>query len=165
MTNDEKRQVLVVRHAQASSSERGIDKKRKLTEQGLECATRLGEKIKDSGFKPEAIFCSSATRAIETMDTIVASANVDMVSPAIEDKYYQATSGTWLEVLQGLDSSVKQAMVIGHEPTMSALVGPFADKYLKFRPGAAYMLIFMGSWDRLIDSDVSVVEFFEAIPS
>lgn len=60
------RRLIWVRHGEAQPSSSTGDFARSLTSQGQQQVQRLGQKLCDSGWIPQVIFCSAAQRTLET---------------------------------------------------------------------------------------------------
>ena len=64
----------------------------------------------------DAVLCSTATRARQTL----AKTGIDAPVRYVE-RLYGATAGTMIEEINTVSDGVKTLLVVGHEPTMSAV--------------------------------------------
>jgi phosphohistidine phosphatase len=123
------RHLWILRHAKAvpESTWGGRDRDRTLTERGRRDATALGLRLATGEpFGPEGLeapglaICSSAARAQETADLVLA-ASEERVALDVFTSLYQAAPDTVLTYLREVDEHARAAMVIGHNPTMYQL--------------------------------------------
>lgn len=113
------RTLVILRHAKAESGEFGDDQMRALALDGRKQALRVGRQLQDSGLAPELVLCSSALRTRQTWEL---TAQGLAVEPAVEfrDELYAASLLDMLEAISGIDQRVRAALLIGHEPSVSA---------------------------------------------
>ena len=155
----ETRQIIVVRHSEAEPDNPLGDLKRVLTEQGHANVAELGKALQAEGASPEAIFCSNATRAIQTMQVICEYMGV-MVQPDVSEEYYRCFASGWVKALVGLEPSIKQAMLVGHMPVLPTMIAELTGDKVSMRPGAAFLLEFKGDWSALPGCSVSLKKKF-----
>jgi phosphohistidine phosphatase len=117
--------LYVIRHSNAvepGTPEYENDSQRPLTEKGREKMRRIASALKELGVKPDLILSSPFVRATQTAeilakimkykkeiaysDSLVPVANPDMLLGEINEKY-----------------TVDELILVGHEPSLSALVG------------------------------------------
>ena len=74
----------------------------------------------ETGLSPDRVLCSSATRAVETWELVA-----DLLSgdPPVEFRtdLYHATTGTVVDMIQGLPSEEDTVLLVGHNPTFEDL--------------------------------------------
>jgi phosphohistidine phosphatase len=117
--------LVLVRHAKAAPDAPGGDRARPLTEAGLAAAGHLGAFLGASGLRPDLLLCSPATRAVQTLDHLVAAAGWAAL-PRREGRFYESTPSRVLSQLGDLPDGVGIALAVGHEPTWSALASLLA---------------------------------------
>lgn len=109
--------LVAMRHGKAEAEGHGADKARKLTEQGRADAASVGRQLVESGNHPSVVMVSSAVRTRQTFDALPpelsSGANVRML-----DELYNVDLPGLLALIAREDT----VMVIGHNPTISALV-------------------------------------------
>lgn len=117
------RHLIVLRHGK---SDRGpgleVDFERPLKKRGMRAAERVGRFLAESGQKPDLVLSSSALRARETA-RLAAEAGGWSCAVHLTDDLYEARPESVLEVVRGTDDDVHRLVVVGHEPTSSALIG------------------------------------------
>lgn len=113
--------LLVLRHAKADPGGRHHDLDRDLVPRGEADARRLGERLAAAGQAPDVALVSPATRARRTLD--VAREEGWRCRVEIEEDFYGGGPELLFDRVRSLDDHVATAMVVGHEPVLSTLVG------------------------------------------
>ena len=132
---DATRLVVLVRHAKAESGEEGADHDRRLTDRGERNAAEAGEWL--AGVLPSIgeVWCSSATRAVQTWTAM--SRSLVAPEPSVERSLYLADAR---EIAERLDATTPNAtgpvVVVGHNPTMAQLQALLTGELRGMRPGA-----------------------------
>jgi phosphohistidine phosphatase len=109
------------RHAKAEPDDSGAaDHQRALTPQGLAAAAAMGRHLLERGELPELILCSTARRARETADQLMAA-----LAPAPRlvhrDDLYLSGLPAHFRILGELPDSLRRVMVVGHNPDLERL--------------------------------------------
>ncbi|MEQ8239579.1 MAG: histidine phosphatase family protein [Cyclobacteriaceae bacterium] len=111
--------LYLIRHAEAVSAfNSSSDYSRNLTDEGIIASSQLGAKIKSSGFVPDLILSSPATRARQTIENIVQAASFT-VSITFDEDIYEASVGTMLKKVNQISSDIRNVIIVGHNPTIS----------------------------------------------
>jgi phosphohistidine phosphatase len=119
------RSLVIMRHAKAEQSDSMPDTERQLTRRGRHDARAAGEWLAAQGLAPDVVLCSPATRARSTWHEVaigVADSGIS-TSPTVDYADALAHSGVnaALDLLRGLPADVGTVLLIGHNPTVSAL--------------------------------------------
>jgi phosphohistidine phosphatase len=117
---DDLRLLVILRHAKAEVGDGGSDRDRALSYRGLRQAAAVGQEFKQAGYVPDAALVSSAKRTRETFETVAANADWSL-APTVSGDLYLAYVPETLELIQQTPDAVRSLLVVGHEPTMSAL--------------------------------------------
>lgn len=106
------------RHAEAQEKqENQSDTTRRLTEKGLQDATRIGDVLRASGLPDHAV-CSPAARTRETLAALK-----DPIPPTeLQDMVYLASAGELITCLQQMDDANTHILLVGHNPGLKQLV-------------------------------------------
>ena len=125
--SDGRRHLAVVRHAKARSAAAGEDDHdRELTARGLDDAHALGRWLAGQLGGVDLVLCSSAVRAVQTWEraaqALPGQPEVDVLA-----ELYQGDPGTVLRAVRRVADDVQRLVVVGHEPTQSALALALAD--------------------------------------
>ncbi|WP_156622555.1 MULTISPECIES: histidine phosphatase family protein [unclassified Mycobacterium] len=112
----DQRTLLLMRHAKSDYPSGVTDHDRPLASRGIKQAGLAGDWLRANAPAVDAVLCSTATRARETL------ANTRIDAPVrYSERLYGATPGTMIEEINTVADDVKTLLVVGHEPTMSAL--------------------------------------------
>src|SRR4051812_20138054 len=118
------RTLLVVRHAKSDQGAPGADHDRPLNARGRRDAAALGRHLAE-GDRVGLVLCSSAVRARETWQLAA-----ERLAPAptveVRDDLYLASPAAVLVAVREVGDDVRTLVVVGHEPTQSALVEQLA---------------------------------------
>jgi phosphohistidine phosphatase len=149
---NETRLLYIVRHAKSSwddPAER--DHERPLAPRGRRAAKLLSRYVQDSQIRPELVLCSTARRAVETLETIDPPGE-----RAIESLLYRADYDQLLERLRQVPAERRAVMLVGHNPALQVLVLRLArsgewleDIRRKYPTGALATLEFAVPWSEI----------------
>lgn len=126
-----------MRHAKSSWDDNSItDRDRILNDRGGRVAPLMGKFLRDRGFEPDFVWCSTAARAMQTLELMLP---VWSRAPVIEtsDKLYLAPASIILSFLRRTPAEFKNVMMVGHNPGMQSLVSRLAGDYHSFSTAAA----------------------------
>lgn len=112
----------ILRHAKSSWKDDSLDDHdRPLSKRGLRDAPRMGQLLRDQGLVPEAILSSTARRARETALAVAAATGFpDDVRFA--RSLYASSPDEYLQALSELPDTAGHVLVVGHNPTVEALL-------------------------------------------
>ncbi len=140
--------LLLLRHAEAAwSTDSQRDFARPLNERGREAAALLGSLMHERRVQPDLILCSPAVRARQTAALIIEAAALK--SKQIHDaRIYEADTATLLEVLAQMQDTIREALLVGHNPGLSDLLTQLTgdDRHLP-AAGLACISLDIKSWD------------------
>jgi phosphohistidine phosphatase len=95
------------------------DHQRPINDRGRRAAEAMGRLITETGRPPEHVVCSTATRARMTAELASEVGGWD-AELCLEEALYGASPTTIFDVLSGIDDGIAAAMLVAHEPAMSA---------------------------------------------
>jgi phosphohistidine phosphatase len=160
--------LYVLRHVKSSWSDHGLDDHdRPLAKRGRKAAERLRHHLTDTGIAPDLVLCSSARRAVMTLDGIVAAFPAG-TETQVEAGLYGASSDELLRRLRAVPDDVASVMLIGHNPgleQLTALLVGSGDQDLrqrlaeKFPTGALATLSFDDRWSALAAAGATLEAF------
>ena len=119
------RTLVLLRHAKALPDSGSGDFERGLAPEGVEAATRLGRFLAGAGFAPDLLLTSPARRARQTTDSLCAAAGWAGI-PVEERPFYESSPKKVVSVLRELSGSIRTVVIVGHDPTWSALASQLA---------------------------------------
>ncbi len=121
------RTLYLLRHAKATDAGGGGDRERALTPDGKRDAARIGERMVALGIEPALVLCSTAERAVQTLEQ-VARAYAKGLAAEYEDPLYSADAEDLMARLQEIDDRFKSALIVGHNPTFHDLAVELAGR-------------------------------------
>jgi phosphohistidine phosphatase len=117
-----KKNLLLIRHATAedvTNSSMVRDKDRELTSRGIMESARMGKFLKDSNIQIDAILCSPSTRTHTTANLIAEQLRFDTEKVETEDGLYGSGPRGYLALLNGLNESLRDVIIVGHNPDIT----------------------------------------------
>jgi phosphohistidine phosphatase len=156
------RSLILLRHAQASDTlPGGHDVDRKLTALGERQARGVGNFLRNQGIKVDAVVCSSAVRARQTLDQLALEVEPSRVE--VSEDYYNAGVDTLLEAVRALPADCSVALLVGHAPGVPGVALELADPEAsdssalealerRFPAAAVAKLQFAGAWAELAEA-------------
>lgn len=126
------KRLYLLRHAKSSWDDPTLsDSDRPLNKRGRKAAPRIGKLLRQRGWLPELVLCSSAARAKETWELAAA----ELKPPPTEKRLknlYLATPSQLLRALQRSPAACGSVLLIGHNPGLATLAtqlaGPGSDR-------------------------------------
>lgn len=117
------KRVLLLRHAEATAAHsNGQDFDRPLSERGRAAAQAVTQRIASSLLRIDILQVSPAVRTRETAQIVAAGLDAaDRIR--LVDALYPGTPESLWTTLQQMDEQVRCALLIGHNPALSALAG------------------------------------------
>src|SRR5690348_8287499 len=117
------KRLFFLRHAKSSWDDPGLaDHDRPLAPRGRRAVEAIAAHVKKEGITPELVLCSSARRTRETLEGVAVGGE-----HVIEPELYGANCEEVLERLHRVPDEVGSVMLVGHNPTVQALVIRLAD--------------------------------------
>ena len=155
-----RRELLIHRHAKSAwDTDAPADFDRPLSPRGLGASKRMGRYIADTGLVPDAVVCSTATRAVQTVLGVAQAARFTLQTVRFEGAIYEASLSTLLDVLGDCDPGAHRTMIVGHNPGLEYLLDHLAGGVPipgdgKLLPTAALARLELpGDWGRLDRGD------------
>jgi phosphohistidine phosphatase len=122
--------LLLLRHAKSAWPIGVSDARRPLSKRGVENATQLGHWLRRHQIDPDLTLVSPARRTRQTIELVTDAAGLATELRA-EDKLYGASWWDVLDVVRQAPTSVRQLMIVGHNPSLedlaAQLAGPASD--------------------------------------
>jgi phosphohistidine phosphatase len=110
-----------MRHGEANSQAGGEkDHDRALAPRGRRAAELTGSRLASTAAAPELFLCSSARRAVETLEAI-RPLLPERTAECIERELYLASSDLLMERICALDDTYATVLVVGHNPGIGRL--------------------------------------------
>jgi phosphohistidine phosphatase len=145
------KRLIVVRHAKATHKPGYEDFERPLTGRGRRDAARAGRWLRDGGFVPDLVLCSSARRTEQTWKELaVTLAGGHEIEVWYEPQLDGATEDLTLDLVGATPADVYTLMVIGHNPTAQEVAATLTGQGDLVFPTCAIAVIGLDSWARLV---------------
>jgi phosphohistidine phosphatase SixA len=162
---EQHRNLVLMRHAKSAYPDDVADHGRPLSSRGVRESGLAGDWLRANLPAVDAVLCSTATRARETL----AGTGVDAPVRYVE-RLYGAAPGTVIEEINGVSDDVNTLLVVGHEPTTSAvaiiLAGDDGTDFhalqrisTKFATSGIAVLRVAGRWDQVGPGGAALVDF------
>ncbi|MGO9155022.1 SixA phosphatase family protein [Mycobacterium sp.] len=157
--------LLLLRHAKSAYPTGVPDHERPLAVRGIREAALAGDWLRANLPAIDAVLCSTATRARETLERSGVDAPVRYV-----ERLYGATAGTVIEQINHVSDDVNTLLVVGHEPTTSEVaiilagadgtdtvaLGRISEKY---PTSSIAVLRIDGGWEHVEPGSAALVDF------
>jgi phosphohistidine phosphatase len=128
-----------MRHAKSPSGIEFVDHERPLTEGGVQDARLMGERLQKLGFEFQLVLCSDAQRTVSTWDSMAA-----LFDPAItvvrSAALYASSPGDYFNEIRRLNFQGHTLLVIGHNPTIEAIIARLSGQHLAMAPAQLAVL-------------------------
>lgn len=145
--------LIVLRHAKSSWKTQDPDIRRPLAERGRRDAVAAGSLL--AAYDIDVVLCSSAARAQQTWQA-AQSSGATARDVRVSEAIYHAWPGEIITELNELPEESPTALVIGHEPTLSGLIGTLAKPSdlldqveARFPTSGLAVLTYRGAWKTL----------------
>ena len=119
----DRRELLILRHAKSAwDTDAPADFDRPLAPRGCDAASRMGRYLAEAGLPPDAVVCSSATRAVQTVHRVARAGGFSLRTARFEGAIYEAGLPALLGVLGGCLPGARRTMIVGHNPGLEDLL-------------------------------------------
>jgi phosphohistidine phosphatase len=137
--------LIVMRHAKAGELPGGPDSERALRERGRRDSGSAGRWLRDNGFVPDAVICSSARRTRQTWQYLSAELGTEPTFTA-DPQLYQADVADLLDIIAVTPAALSALMYVGHNPAAAELVTGLTGAELDFPTAAIAVIELPGAW-------------------
>jgi phosphohistidine phosphatase len=144
------KKLILMRHGEAeigAGYQKDFD--RKLGATGIYRLQRLNKVLVERDFSFDLIIKSPSRRTMETAKIIAE--NLIVMEAHVMDSIYESSVDNLLDIIQGLPDQYEQVIVIGHNPSLTALLAYLTgDFHLSLSPGMMAVLSFdLPEWKML----------------
>jgi len=117
---EQQRRLVLIRHAQAEGLTHE-DRSRALTGRGRRDAVEAGLWLAGHDVVPDHVFVSSASRTVDTWESLVRGLRSGAAEVTVEDALYSAEPETVLDVLRTAPIDARVVALVGHNPAVAYL--------------------------------------------
>jgi len=144
------RRLILMRHAKSDwSAAYGSDHDRPLSERGVRAATTMGSVLMRAGLIPEYAITSSAIRARTTLELAREAGDWD-TAIEVTRALYGTSPGGALHVASNAPQEVTTLMLVGHEPTWSAVAHHLTGGSVEVKTATVVGIdLYVDGWHRL----------------
>ena len=119
--------LILVRHGESADKQQAqADFDRILTARGENSVRLLGAQLLQEKIIPKYIFSSAAKRAIQTTEAIAKVLQIPLDQIVFDDTFYTGTERDYTNRVHFSDDTI---MLVGHNPTISSVIGELTGKY------------------------------------
>lgn len=120
--------LYLLRHAKSSWADPGLpDKDRSLAPRGVQAARLIAAYISREQIRPGVVLCSTAVRALQTIEIIAPVFGGD-VPLLVDDRLYGAEAEDLLSRLREVPDDVDAVLLVGHNPGLQELAIDLAEE-------------------------------------
>lgn len=144
--------LLLMRHAKSAFAlEQFSDHERSLAPKGRQSVPKVASKIVELKLEPDLIYCSDSVRTKETLDLFIPALTVTPRTE-ITKALYEASPQEIIQFIEDRNPEITTLQVIGHNPTLEALLEHLSNEFRNFEPGNIAVLTHTAvSWDRALN--------------
>jgi len=162
--------LFILRHAKAVPDDAyPDDHERPLNARGNEGANQMGAYMKQHGYQPELVLCSTAKRTAETLEAVSSHWEKPAKVTKMESELYLASPGTLLHYIHQADDQYENLLLVSHNPGMHMIalemVQPGGDEgYVQLRqnfPTAALAAIHFDTdqWSKALPGEGKLLSY------
>jgi len=142
--------LYILRHAKSSWDDANLtDFERPLNLRGERAAPFMGKLMRERGLIPDRLISSPAIRARQTAELVRAAAKLE-AEITHDQRIYEATAGTLIEVIGEIDEAYNATMIVGHNPGMEGLIHLLTGKIASMRTASlAVVELDVIAWNRI----------------
>lgn len=108
--------VFLLRHAKSSWDHGSLaDHERPLAPRGIKAASVVGAHMREAGYLPDLVLCSTAKRTRETLELVLSELDAE-AHVEWDEGIYLAAPEHLLEVLQTAPDTAESILMVGHNP-------------------------------------------------
>ncbi len=150
----DKRKLIVMRHAKAGELPNGPDFERPLRPRGKRDSAAAGRWLAARGLRPDLVLCSAARRTRQTWQhlsaTLLAGTSGGSVEFSAEERLYDAGSEDVAALVRVTSGKYATVLYIGHNPAAAGLVALLTGTEPAFPTAAIAVIDVQGSWADLV---------------
>jgi phosphohistidine phosphatase len=136
------KRLIIVRHAKADKKDQRLkDFDRPLTARGEKDAAEMGRRLARRGLHPDTVVSSPALRALATAKLIARELDFPWAEIRLETEAYEADAGALVSIVRSLDDRAEIAMIVGHNPGVTALAQTLVRTFTADLPTSAVVVL------------------------
>lgn len=156
------KKLVLMRHAKSAQAELGqSDFERHLNDRGKEDAATMGKRLHAKSFAADVIICSAAKRTFKTAKIIAEELHYKPHDIISELELYEASVADIMQTIRNLSDDYQSVVLIGHNPTITGLVGYLSNSQVEHMPtsGQACIQFPFKTWKQAIPQSGELLWF------
>ena len=151
------KKLILMRHGKSSWKDNSLaDVDRPLKKRGQRNVASMAQVLLDEELIPDLILSSPAERASQTAEIMVKNLGIKKDSLLYVDSIYMADVEDFYELLAGVDDQYDVVMLIGHNPSLEALMQSLTgDIDALPTAGVAYIRLDINQWGEISAEETS----------
>ena len=149
--------LFLLRHAKAENPAPGsTDLNRALNERGRREAQAVGTFIKKQNLRFDLVLCSTAVRARETAELVLAAAEL-AAKVRYDGRIYEAGPPRLREVTAEIEAHTSTVLLVGHNPGMEELLQLLTDRVERMATGTlAKIDLAADEWSKITEDNANL---------
>lgn len=145
------KQLILVRHGKSSWEYSVSDKDRPLIERGINDAILVANRLNDLAIPIDAVFSSSANRALHTSTIFLRQLYFPMEKLQVTDRLYDFSGEEVIRLINNLEDGLENVLIFGHNHAFTHIANLFGNTYIDNVPTSGLVLIQFGedSWSKV----------------
>ncbi len=145
------KQLILVRHGKSSWEHSVGDKDRPLIERGITDAILVANKLNDLAITVDAVFSSSANRALHTSTIFLRQLYLPTEQLQVTDRLYDFSGDEVLRLIHDLDDQLKNVLIFGHNHAFTHIANLLGNTYIDNVPTSGLVSIQFGedNWSKV----------------
>lgn len=136
------KQIVFMRHAKAQKeSPDGSDFSRELEVRGTKDAILMTQSLAQTRFIPQQIVASPAMRTKKTMEIVAQELKLKPENLDLDSGLYEADLSDIMHVIHGLNDTYNCVMVVGHNPSITSIIGYLSDMFAEHIPTSGIVVV------------------------
>ncbi|MFY8166321.1 MAG: SixA phosphatase family protein [Sediminibacterium sp.] len=132
--------LILMRHAKAEKdSVKASDFERDLEERGKKDALFMAQLLGKTKFIPAQIVASPANRTKQTASIV--SKELKVKNLELDSNIYEADISDLMHVLREFDDQFKQILLVGHNPSITGIVGYLTQSFVEHIPTSGIVVV------------------------
>lgn len=149
--------LFLLRHAKSENAAPGLtDLNRALNERGNEEAQAIGTFLKKQDLKFDFVLCSTAVRARETTELVLAAAELS-ANVRYDERIYEAGPLRLFELISEIEKDSSAVLVVGHNPGMEELLQILTGRNEQMATGTLAMIdLNADEWNKVREGEAGL---------
>lgn len=116
------KRLIIIRHGKSSWDLQVRDHDRVLKQRGIDDAHLIGQALKDMDLNPDAIWTSTAARALQTATLVSEYINYDLSKLKLKRELYTFDSRDLSKIIKDCDNAIDTLVIFSHNHGITDLV-------------------------------------------